>query len=74
MSIPHLHPVPHLTTVLDGPLLQLESHLLNRQAEIESWLRRQWQKTQAPFYASVDLRNAGYPPSCRSAYRRPRRR
>jgi glutamate--cysteine ligase len=60
MPIQHLHPVPHLTTVLNGPLLELESHLLNRQAEIESWLRRQWQRTRAPFYASVDLRNAGF--------------
>ncbi|MDX9741329.1 MAG: glutamate--cysteine ligase [Gammaproteobacteria bacterium] len=60
MPIQHLHPVPHLTTVLNGPLLQLESHLLNEQAKIESWLRRQWQQTQAPFYASVDLRNAGF--------------
>ena len=60
MSIQHLQPVPHLTTVLNGPLLQIESHLLQRQAEIETWLRRQWRRTEAPFYASVDLRNAGF--------------
>lgn len=60
MPIQHQHPVPHLTTVLDGPLLELERHLLDKQAEIESWFRRQWHKTRAPFYASVDLRNAGY--------------
>ena len=60
MSIQHLQPVPHLTTVLNGPLLQLESHLLRRQAEIETWFRREWRRSEAPFYASVDLRNAGF--------------
>ena len=52
--------VPHLTTALNGPLLQLESHLLDRQADVEAWLREQWLQTPAPFYASVDLRNAGF--------------
>ena len=52
--------VPHLTTALTGPLLQLESHLLAHQLEVESWLREQWLQTPAPFYASVDLRNAGF--------------
>ncbi|CAK0740662.1 Glutamate--cysteine ligase [Gammaproteobacteria bacterium] len=53
-------PVPHLTTALDGPLLDLERRLLEHQTTIETWLRAQWQKTPAPFYASVDLRNAGF--------------
>lgn len=53
-------PVPHLTTALEGPMLALESMLLNRQTDIEAWLRQQWLKTPAPFYASVDLRNAGH--------------
>jgi glutamate--cysteine ligase len=52
--------VPHLTTALSGPLLELERHLLERQAHIEAWLRDQWLRTPAPFYASVDLRNAGF--------------
>jgi glutamate--cysteine ligase len=60
MRIEHLHPVPHLTTALTGPLLRIERHMLERQTEIESWLRRQWHITSAPFYASVDLRNAGF--------------
>jgi len=55
-----LHAVPHLTTTLSGPLEYLEEHLLAHQAPIERWLRLQWQKTPAPFYASVDLRNAGF--------------
>ncbi len=58
-AIPH-PPVPHLTTALSGPLLQLERHLLEQQSEIEGWFRRQWQQTSAPFYTSVDLRNAGF--------------
>ncbi len=53
-------PVPHLTTALTGPLHQLESVILERQAVIESWFRSQWRKTPEPFYASVDLRNAGF--------------
>ncbi len=52
--------VPHLTTALSGPLQHLERHLLRHQAEIESWFRTQWVRTPAPFYASVDLRNAGF--------------
>jgi len=52
--------VPHLETALTGPLLELESHFLTHQANIESWFRKQFKSTPAPFYASVDLRNAGY--------------
>ena len=52
--------VPHLQTALNGPLLELESHLLEHSHEIETWLRKQFKQTPAPFYGSVDLRNAGY--------------
>lgn len=52
--------VPHLTTALKGPLLKLEAHLLAHQVKVETWLREQWLLTPAPFYASVDLRNAGF--------------
>lgn len=55
-----LPPVPHLTTALSGPLLKLESELLNRQTDIESWFDQQWDLTPPPFYSSVDLRNAGF--------------
>jgi len=55
-----LQAVPYLTTALHGPLEYLEAHLLAHQSEIEHWLRLQWQDTPAPFYASVDLRNAGF--------------
>ena len=52
--------VPHLTTALTGPLREIEAHLLQHQAGIERWFRSQWQLTPAPFYGSVDLRNAGF--------------
>jgi glutamate--cysteine ligase len=52
--------VPHLSTALTGPLLALEQHMLDAMPDIEHWLRTQWQEHRAPFYASVDLRNAGF--------------
>jgi len=58
--MPSTNQVPHLQTALSGPLLTLEKHLLECRTEIESWFRKQFVATPAPFYASVDLRNAGY--------------
>lgn len=52
--------VPRLTTALTGPLQELERHILKSTSGIEHWLRSQWQDHAAPFYASVDLRNAGF--------------
>ncbi len=52
--------VPRLTTALTGPLLDLERRILERMPDIERWLRTQWQEHAVPFYASVDLRNAGF--------------
>jgi glutamate--cysteine ligase len=52
--------VPRLTTALTCPLKELESHILKATTDIEHWLRLQWQDHAAPFYASVDLRNAGF--------------
>lgn len=52
--------VPHLQTALKGPLLELEKYFLDNRTTIESWFRKQFKNTPAPFYASVDLRNAGY--------------
>lgn len=60
MPIEHLQAVPHLTTALNGPLEEIERALLDSQAEIEHWFRTQWLATAPPFYASVDLRNAGF--------------
>lgn len=53
-------PVPHLTTALMGPPHEVERRMLDNQAKIERWFRGQWRRTPAPFYASVDLRNAGF--------------
>lgn len=52
--------VPRLTTALTGPLLALERQILEAQPAIEHWFRSKWQQHAAPFYASVDLRNAGF--------------
>ena len=52
--------VPHLTTALTGPLLELEKRILDAMPRIEHWLRRHWQEHSTPFYASVDLRNSGF--------------
>ncbi len=52
--------VPHLTTALTGPLLALEKRFLERETRIEQWFHERWLSTPAPFYASVDLRNAGF--------------
>ncbi len=52
--------VPHLTTALTGPLLELEQHVIAAQADIEHWFRQQWMDHTAPFYSSVDLRNSGF--------------
>ncbi|MDR3390993.1 MAG: glutamate--cysteine ligase [Sulfuriferula sp.] len=52
--------VPHLTTALTGPLLDLERHVMAATPKIERWFRTQWQEHEAPFYTSVDLRNSGF--------------
>jgi len=52
--------VPHLTTALTGPLLDLERHFLGAMPEIEHWFRTQWLEHTPPFYSSVDLRNSGF--------------
>ncbi|MFT3735127.1 MAG: glutamate--cysteine ligase [Rhodocyclaceae bacterium] len=52
--------VPHLTTALTGPLLELERSFLDHSTAIERWFRSQWQDYTPPFYGSVDLRNSGY--------------
>ncbi|MGK9450741.1 glutamate--cysteine ligase [Acidithiobacillus caldus] len=51
---------PRLATDRVEALLSLEQHLITEQCAIERWFRCQWQKTPPPFYASVDLRNAGF--------------
>ena len=52
--------VPHLTTALSGPLLDLERKFLDSSTAIEQWLRGQWLEHTPPFYSSCDLRNSGF--------------
>ncbi|MHC9063763.1 glutamate--cysteine ligase [Nitrospira sp. CMX1] len=52
--------VPHLTTALRGPILDLEQRILDAMPVIEQWLHRQWQDHAAPLYCSVDVRNSGF--------------
>lgn len=58
--MPPVATVPNLTTAQGTPLLSFEATLLERAAAIEAWFRTQFYRTPAPFYCSVDLRNAGY--------------
>jgi glutamate--cysteine ligase len=55
-----LSTVPHLITANSHPIEEIERHILDHQDEIEIWFRQQFLATPAPFYASVDLRNAGF--------------
>jgi glutamate--cysteine ligase len=51
--------VPSLAAAA-GPVLEFERRILDSMTEIEHWFRHQWLEHTPPFYASVDLRNAGY--------------
>jgi glutamate--cysteine ligase len=55
-----LNNTPHLTTALTGPMQLLEKQLLSQEKQIENWFQTQWQRSPAPVYGSVDLRNAGF--------------
>jgi len=52
--------VPHLTTALNGPLLELEQRVLDAGTSIERWFRLRWLAHEPPFYCSVDVRNSGF--------------
>src|SRR3569832_2422271 len=60
MSIEHLHAVPNLTTALTGPLFFFVLFLLVCLVVFVVWLCCLLLETPAPFYCSVDLRNAGF--------------
>ncbi|MBT6391832.1 MAG: glutamate--cysteine ligase, partial [Nitrosomonadales bacterium] len=51
--------IPKLNTAMSSELFKLEQYIVNHSCDIEHWFRTQWQDHQAPFYASVDLRNSG---------------
>ena len=52
--------VPHLITALTGPINELEQRILDSTPAIERWFRLEWMEHTPPFYASVDIRNAGF--------------
>ncbi|MBY0573595.1 MAG: glutamate--cysteine ligase [Undibacterium sp.] len=52
--------VPHLSTALNGPLLDFEKKILEATPAIERWFRMEWQEHTPPFYCSVDMRNSGF--------------
>ena len=52
--------VPHLLTANSHPIEEIERHILDHQDDIEIWFRQQFHVSPAPFYASVDLRDAGF--------------
>jgi glutamate--cysteine ligase len=60
MTTQTIEQVPHLTTAMTGPLLELEHTFLNHQVKIETWFRDQWLQTPPNVTCSVDIRNAGY--------------
>ncbi|MDP1558756.1 MAG: glutamate--cysteine ligase [Nitrosomonas sp.] len=53
-------PIPHLSTALRGPILDLENRILNAMPAIEHWFRGKWRDHTVPVYCSVDLRNSGF--------------
>lgn len=60
MAHSEMFQTPKLRTTLTAPLQLLEKQLITKQNEIESWFAQQWEKSPAPVYGSVDLRNAGF--------------
>ncbi len=60
LQLDSIDQTPELAATYCGPLLMIESHIIDNRRQIEAWFREQWRRTPAPFYASVDLRNAGY--------------
>ncbi|HVZ42243.1 MAG TPA: glutamate--cysteine ligase [Ramlibacter sp.] len=52
--------VPHLITALTGPTNELEQRILDSMPAIERWFRLEWMEHTPTFYASVDIRNAGF--------------
>lgn len=60
MEANSVYQTPHLTTATTEPLHLLEKQIISQQQEIETWFQSQWQRSPAPVYGSVDLRNSGF--------------
>ena len=50
----------HAQVQVNSPMPSFAKPILAQSTAIESWFRRNWLDTPAPFYASCDLRNAGF--------------
>lgn len=60
MSIETPSFAPRLSTQKQTDLfVAFEKKIIEHALEIENWFKLQWKKSPAPFYGSVDLRNAG---------------
>ncbi|MDR4518031.1 MAG: glutamate--cysteine ligase [Nitrosomonas sp.] len=53
-------PLPHLSTALHNPILDLENRFNTAKPQIEHRLRSKWFEYKIPFYCSVDLRNSDF--------------
>lgn len=58
--VDHASLLPEVDSSHLEPLHFLERHFLEKAESIEKWFTAEWQKTPAPIYGSVDLRNAGF--------------
>lgn len=47
-------------SLVQGDALSFETHILSHQKEVEGWFREAWHRHEPPFYASVDIRVAGF--------------
>ncbi len=52
--------IPYFHTQQNSPAPFLEQHIQTHHQQIEDWFSTQWPITHAPFYSSVDCRNAGF--------------
>ncbi|MCK5720688.1 MAG: glutamate--cysteine ligase [Thiomargarita sp.] len=52
--------ISKIASISSSSLKNLQNHLLSQRDLIEPWFDAQWHHSPAPFYASVDLRNADF--------------
>lgn len=52
--------VPHLATALNGPINELEQHIIDSMPATERWFRLEWMEHTPAFYCAADIHNAGF--------------
>jgi len=50
----------HPTTLLTGPIDELEQRILESMPAIERWFRLEWMEHTPPFYTACEVRNTGF--------------